>query len=454
MSSPLVGIIKRLCDIFLDHYPQQNRSHEEEMICKIYENESSGPARADWSMPAPSPAIQTILVLMYAAIMMISLVGNVLVISVFVRHKAIRSVTYVYIVNLAVSDLVTFLCIPFHMGIVLSRFWIFGDIICRALPFFQNVSFIASSLTLACIAMNRYYAIVHPLKCNFSSSRWLLPSSLATIWVVSLVISVPFAIMFEQIEVKASSELPTSKGVGYGDVYANYDSFVRPAIHTRGVFCMWPNDARYGVTFSRPFFLWSLFIAGFVVPLVLMTSAYVMIIRKLWNRKIIGSHIETCQAMRLRCKRRAIAMLVLVVFLFFVCYAPITLFTIAGIHVDMRITTASLTARLFLQALAASNACCNPVVYAIMHDKFRKILSAACAARSTVTPLPVKPDSRSSDNCALPLFGSRGQTVPMIQLGNGRLVTGLSKRDACVGTDDVTVQVFVIISQNNGRYAL
>ena len=67
----------------------------------------------------------------YALVMGVSFFGNLLVCYVVIRHRRLRSVTYTFLVNVAVSDLMmTCLNIPFSVARVLLDHWPFGDFLC------------------------------------------------------------------------------------------------------------------------------------------------------------------------------------------------------------------------------------------------------------------------------------------------------------------------------------
>ena len=67
----------------------------------------------------------------YALVMAVSLFGNLLVCYVVIRHRRLRSVTYTFLVNVALSDLLmTCLNIPFSVARVLLHHWPFGEFLC------------------------------------------------------------------------------------------------------------------------------------------------------------------------------------------------------------------------------------------------------------------------------------------------------------------------------------
>ena len=109
----------------------------------------------------------TMLILCYSILVIISLVGNSLVCRVLLTPKqssySIPTITTgtgiskMLIVNLAMSDiLLTIFNIPINIVRFVSRDWPFGSIICTMMPFIQSVSVYCSSWTMMIIAFERY----------------------------------------------------------------------------------------------------------------------------------------------------------------------------------------------------------------------------------------------------------------------------------------------------------
>lgn len=77
----------------------------------------------------------------YAAIFIISLCGNSLVLYVICQRKQKSNSTSIYLVNLALSDTLFTLALPGRITYYIRHFdWPFGDLLCRltALLFFAN----------------------------------------------------------------------------------------------------------------------------------------------------------------------------------------------------------------------------------------------------------------------------------------------------------------------------
>lgn len=76
---------------------------------------------------------------LYAAILLLAVIGNALVILTLVQNRRMRTITNVFLLNLAVSDiLLGVLCMPFTLIGSLLRDFVFGEIMCKFLPYLQG----------------------------------------------------------------------------------------------------------------------------------------------------------------------------------------------------------------------------------------------------------------------------------------------------------------------------
>lgn len=137
----------------------------------------------------------TILVLLYASMILIGATGNLLVILVVVRNVAMRTARNVFIVNLAVSDLM--LCLitmPLTLVEILYQTWQFGNYpaACPVAALLQGTSIFVSTLSITAIALDRRQLIVCPHK-----GAWGIKAMLAcvpVIWGLALALASPMAI--------------------------------------------------------------------------------------------------------------------------------------------------------------------------------------------------------------------------------------------------------------------
>lgn len=128
----------------------------------------------------------------FFVIMVMTVVGNVLVILSIVSYKPLNKVQNYFLVSLAASDLcVATLVMPFHVVKFILGEWIFGLILCQVWLTFDILSCTASILNLCAIALDRYWAITNPIAYCNKRTPTLVLSMIATVWVLSSLISVP-----------------------------------------------------------------------------------------------------------------------------------------------------------------------------------------------------------------------------------------------------------------------
>lgn len=82
-------------------------------------------------------------IIIYSTIFILAVVGNVLVILTLVQNKRMRTVTNVFLLNLALSDLLlAVFCMPFTLVPILIRNFIFGPFVCVAIRYAQGKFFL------------------------------------------------------------------------------------------------------------------------------------------------------------------------------------------------------------------------------------------------------------------------------------------------------------------------
>ena len=93
----------------------------------------------------------------------VSLVGNLLVCLTIYRNTRLRTTTNLYIVALAVSDLLSAtLVMPISAGVFITGRWMYGQTVCELHAFFVNFVVFVTPTTMGVTAFNRYIRVVHP----------------------------------------------------------------------------------------------------------------------------------------------------------------------------------------------------------------------------------------------------------------------------------------------------
>ena len=123
-------------------------------------------------------------------IIILTLIGNSLVIASVVMYRRLRTVTNYFVVSLAVADItVAMLVMPCSVIYEIYGRWQFGWIFCYFWISCDVTCCTASILHLCLISLDRYWAITTPFsyKNKMSKRRALL--SIASVWICSVAIS-------------------------------------------------------------------------------------------------------------------------------------------------------------------------------------------------------------------------------------------------------------------------
>nr|XP_009300307.1 KISS1 receptor b isoform X2 [Danio rerio] len=144
----------------------------------------------------PVPLTDTWLVpLFFTLIMFVGLVGNLIVIYVVIKNQQMKTVTNLYIVNLATTDILFLVCcVPFTATVYVLPSWIFGDFMCRLVNYLQQVTAQATCITLSAMSVDRFYVTVYPLQSLHHRTPQMALSVCTTIWICSSLLSVPIAL--------------------------------------------------------------------------------------------------------------------------------------------------------------------------------------------------------------------------------------------------------------------
>ncbi|KAM5180187.1 G-protein coupled receptor 83 [Mantella aurantiaca] len=292
-----------------------------------------------------NPMVKALLIVAYSFIIVFSLFGNVLVCHVVIKNKRMHSATSLFIVNLAVADiLITLLNTPFTLARFVNSTWMFGKGMCHVSRFAQYCSLHVSALTLTAIAVDRHQVIMHPLKPRISTVRGV--AYIAIIWIMASCFSLPHAIYQTLFTFEYSEE----------DIRS---------------LCL-PEFPEPSELFWKYLDL-ATFILLYVLPLLIISVAYTTVAKKLWLRNAIGD-VTTEQYFALRRKKKkTIKMLMLVVVLFAVCWFPLNCYVVLLSSQIIRTNNALYFA---FHWFAMSSTCYNPFIYCWLNDNFRSELKA------------------------------------------------------------------------------
>ena len=109
------------------------------------------------SLSSRSPILIIVEVSSLVILNVLSLIGNTLVCLSVYNNTRLRTTTNLYVIALAVSDLLSAIFVmPFGTGVLISSKWIFGGAICELHAFFSLFVIYVSPVTMGLTAVNRY----------------------------------------------------------------------------------------------------------------------------------------------------------------------------------------------------------------------------------------------------------------------------------------------------------
>lgn len=153
------------------------------------------------SCPEPMPKYQKVLITFaYGLIISVAIFGNSSVCYVVYKYQRLHTTTNYFIVNLAVSDiLMAVLCIPFtFMANLILGYWPFGRFMCPTVFYCQAVAVFLSAFTLVAISLDRFFAIVTPLRPKLSERQTYI--IIASVWTLAMSVALPIAILSRVVE--------------------------------------------------------------------------------------------------------------------------------------------------------------------------------------------------------------------------------------------------------------
>ena len=285
------------------------------------------------------PIFKAIKLFLYSFLFAVSVVGNTLVLVTIVKRHRMRTVTNYFILNLAAADLaLTCICIPFDIPVQENDYkWPYGNLLCKLLYPMQTTVMFASIFTLTTLSLSRFWAIVYPLKAQMSHGQAFV--SIMVIWILSAILTAPYVVVLR--------------------------------LEARTMRCVesWSREEH------RKAYTLSLFMAQYLLPLLIITLAYTRIAIDLRGRRGVGSNLSL-QAAQRKETRKVLRLLVVVTGLFAVCVLPNNVMWLwldfgdgqRYKHFRKLVTVTNI--------MLFANCAANPVAYTICHENFRGELKA------------------------------------------------------------------------------
>ncbi|XP_054846239.1 neuropeptide FF receptor 2 [Eublepharis macularius] len=305
------------------------------------------------------PLIAAVFIISYLLIFLLCMIGNGVVCFIVLRSKHMRTVTNLFILNLAVSDLlVGIFCMPTTLLDNIISGWPFGNTVCKMNGMIQGISVSASVFTLVAIAVDRFRSIVYPFKQKLTISTAIV--IIIVIWVLAVAIMCPSAVMLKVEEEKHFRVI-----LGDGDKTS-------PIYWCRED---WPNQD------MRKIYTTVLFANIYLAPLSLIVIMYARIGITLFNTAVPSSGKQGHERHSVyKKKQKVIKMLIVVALLFILSWLPLWTLAMLSDYADLtedQLQVINIYVYPFAHWLAFFNSSVNPIIYGFFNENFRRGFQAA-----------------------------------------------------------------------------
>ncbi|XP_062407231.1 C-C chemokine receptor type 6-like [Sardina pilchardus] len=284
----------------------------------------------------------------HSIIVVLGLLGNLLVIVTYAFYKKTKSMTDVYLLNVAVADVLFVVVLPLIIYNEQHN-WVMGDGACKFLSGAYSLNLYSGVLLLACISGDRYLAIVRASSSRYLRSRTLVYSHAIcfTVWVMALLLSLP-TFMY------STTDIPQPETFMIGEPSDNSTEPVECILYFENI------QKAEEMKVLIPSLQMSI---GFLLPLMVMTFCYTCIILTLLKARNFQRH-------------KAVRVVLTVVLVFVLCHLPFNLTRL--VHTitlgEQRDCTAEISFMVGLkitETLAYLHCCLNPFLYAFVGVRFR-----------------------------------------------------------------------------------
>lgn len=99
----------------------------------------------------------------------------------------------IYVLNLALADLVLLLRTPLMLGYVAHNYsWPFGPVFCKLVMFLRGLGLYASAFLLCAVALERCLCLLRPVWARLRRPSWAVPLACGILWLIATTLSAPY----------------------------------------------------------------------------------------------------------------------------------------------------------------------------------------------------------------------------------------------------------------------
>ncbi|KAL7853393.1 hypothetical protein AOLI_G00202370 [Acnodon oligacanthus] len=341
--------------------------------------------------------------LVYIVVFVVGLPTNAMALWVFLFRTKKKHPASILMANLALADLLFIVWLPlkitYHFN---GNDWTFGEPLCKVLVGFFYGNMYCSTIFIACISVQRYCGIVHPLSRKLSSRVTVCVC--VCVWVVVWLLTAPLYLYDQTIKV-SNLNITTCHDV-----------------------------TRFNQTHFPVGYFLTMGTVGYGVPCVVCIVSYLLTFRSL-SRSVIDASSN-------KKKRKAIVLMVTVLVMFLVCFTPSNIMLMvhysllaAGLQNDVY--------GIYMVALCLGslNSCLDPFVYYYISEEFRGSFGKTNSDSPPSTLCHANMESHT-----LPVDGTGSSEAPAVFTGGAFLPK--EEDEQGVNVSDTAVRILNILMAN------
>ncbi|XP_054009056.1 opsin, blue-sensitive [Hylaeus anthracinus] len=320
--------------------------------------------------PAPGKYWHLGMALIYTLLLMMSFVGNGCVIWIFSTSKSLRTPSNMFIVNLAVFDLLMGFEMPMLIVNCFMERMMAWEVGCNVYAVLGSISGFGQAISNAVIAFDRYRTISCPIDGRLNSKQAAVIIALTWFWVT------PFTLLpLLQIWSRFTTE---------GFLTTCSFDYITEDDDTRA-------------------FVMAIFIWAYVIPLCLICYFYSQLLKSICNhekmlreqaKKMNVKSLVTNQEKERSVELRIAKVAFTIFFLFLLAWTPYAVVALTAVFGNRELLTPA--AAMVPAVFAKTVSCIDPWIYAINHPRYRLELQKRCKWMGIHEPEPQHHETASA----------------------------------------------------------
>ncbi|XP_027942843.1 C-C chemokine receptor type 3 isoform X1 [Eumetopias jubatus] len=273
---------------------------------------------------------------LYSLVFVVGLLGNVVVVVILMKYKRLWIMTNIFLLNLAISDLLFLFTLVFWIHYAGWNEWVFGSSMCKLLSGLYYMGLYSEIFFISLLTIDRYLAIVHAVFALRARTVTFGVIMSVLTWGLAGLAALPEFIFHESQE--------------------DVQQFVCLPIYPKNQEDRW-----------KRFHALRMNILGLTLPLLIMVVCYSGIIKTLLR----------CPSKK---KYKAIRLIFVIMVVFFIFWTPynlvlfLTAFQTIFFETSCEQSKQLDVAMQVTEVIAYTHCCVNPIIYAFVGERFRKHL--------------------------------------------------------------------------------